>query len=151
MVNDTLRKVRPLVETLNQKFQKEYKHSNYQSMDELMIKFKGRNAMKQYMSKKAVKRGYKVWICADPVTGCVSQFEVDTRKPSPNDDFASDTLGSGVVKNFCQAINCNEYNVHLLVVSTTFEHHLASWSFCKKITFTLLGQSEPAKKTCSKK
>ena len=76
--------------------------------------------MKQYMPKKPVKRGYKVWFRADPVTGYMSQFEVYTGKPSQNDDFASDTLGSRVVKNLCQGINCDEYDVPLLVVFDNF-------------------------------
>ena len=96
------------------------KHLNCQSIDESMIKFKGRNTMKQYMPKKPVKRGYKVWVRADPVTGYMSQFEVYTGKPSQNEDFASDTLGSRVVKNLCQGINCDEYDVLLLVVFDNF-------------------------------
>ena len=44
------------------------------SIDEAMVAFKGRSSMKQYMSKKPIKRGFKVWVRADAVTGYVSVY-----------------------------------------------------------------------------
>ena len=35
------------------------------TVDEAMIKFKGRSKIKQYLPKKPIKRGIKVWILAD--------------------------------------------------------------------------------------
>ncbi|GBP55035.1 hypothetical protein EVAR_46331_1 [Eumeta japonica] len=44
-----------------------------------MIKFKGRNYLKQYMPKKLIKRGYKVWMkCAE--SGYCLDFEIYTGK-----------------------------------------------------------------------
>ena len=41
-----------------------------------MIPFKGRSSMKQYMPKKPVKRGFKIWMRADAVNGYVSELDV---------------------------------------------------------------------------
>lgn len=50
------------------------------SIDEAMIAFKGRSSMKQYVPKKPVKRGFKVWVKADAVSGYVSEIDVYTGK-----------------------------------------------------------------------
>lgn len=54
---DKLFKLRPLIE----RFMRECSVSKSQSIDECMVKFKGRSSLKQYMPMKPVKRGYKVW------------------------------------------------------------------------------------------
>ncbi len=57
-----------------------------------MIKFKGRSSLKQYLPKKPIKRGFKVWVRADSWNG--SDFEVYTWK----EESAEVALGSKVVK-----------------------------------------------------
>ncbi|ERL91043.1 hypothetical protein D910_08385 [Dendroctonus ponderosae] len=47
------------------KTQKYYNPHNCIAIDESMIKFKGRSALKQYMPKKPIKQGYKIWALAD--------------------------------------------------------------------------------------
>ena len=42
-----------------------YKPACENSIDEAMIPFKGRSSMKQYMPKKPIKRGFKIWVRAD--------------------------------------------------------------------------------------
>ena len=42
----------------------------------MMIKFKGRSSLKQYMKQKPIKRDYKVWVLADTLTGYVYNFEI---------------------------------------------------------------------------
>ncbi|XP_018377831.1 PREDICTED: uncharacterized protein LOC108770657 [Trachymyrmex cornetzi] len=44
-----------------------------------MIRFKGRNSIKQYLPMKPIKRGYKVWVRADKY-GYVCEFQIYTRK-----------------------------------------------------------------------
>lgn len=48
------------------------------SVDEAMIPFKGRSSLKQYMPKKPVKRGLKVWVVADVKSGFFLDFDVYT-------------------------------------------------------------------------
>ena len=48
------------------------------SVDEAMVKFKGHLGMKQYLPVKPVKRGIKVWVCAEASSGYVCDFQVYT-------------------------------------------------------------------------
>lgn len=66
---DKLHKVKPLLEVLNGNVRKVYKPSSVVTVDESMIPFKGRYVLKQYMPKKPVKWGYKVWCLCDSHTG----------------------------------------------------------------------------------
>ena len=63
-------KVQPLVDSLLEAFQSVYNPQRDTSVDEAMIRFKGKSTLKQYMPNKPVKRGIKVWVLADPSNGC---------------------------------------------------------------------------------
>lgn len=76
--HDKLHKVRPLLDLLNKNIGKIYDPSSFVTIDESMIKFKGRCVLKQYMPLKPIKRGYKVWCLADAVTGFILAFIVYT-------------------------------------------------------------------------
>nr|CAH7733294.1 unnamed protein product [Callosobruchus chinensis] len=89
---DKLHKVRTLTNLLNGSFCKPYKHSTSESM----IAFKGRSAIKQFMPKKPVKRGYKVWCLADSQTGYICKFDIYTGK-SADAEKGSYGLGEKVV------------------------------------------------------
>ena len=78
--HDKLFKIRPLFEAVNRKFLEEYQPSQNLSVDEAMIAFKGQLAMKQYLPLKPVKRGIKVWMCADASNGFVCNMQVYTGK-----------------------------------------------------------------------
>ena len=60
-----LGKVQPVIDSLHESFQSVYAPGKNVSMDEAMVPFKGRSTLKQYMPKKSVKRGIKVWASAD--------------------------------------------------------------------------------------
>ncbi|KAF2883604.1 hypothetical protein ILUMI_22571 [Ignelater luminosus] len=78
---DKLYKLRPCLNSLLESFQNCYKSGEYQSIDENMIRFKGRSRLKQYMPPKPIKRGYKVWVRAD-INGYVNEFQkYKSRKP----------------------------------------------------------------------
>ena len=55
--------------------------------------------MKQYMPKKPVKRGFKVWVRADSETGYVSEFNVYAGKVPGEPELG---LGGNVVKRLTQ-------------------------------------------------
>ena len=125
---DKLHKVRPVIDALNKKFQNVYVPSNCHSIDESMILFKGRSIMKQFMPKKPIKRGYKVWVRADPVTGYISQFEVYTGK-SPS-AASQDPLGSRVVKSLCESIHGSNYDYPVLII---FDNFFTSFELMKDL------------------
>lgn len=65
---DRLCKIRQIMDILNNSFRDNCIESQTQSIDESMVKFKGRCRMKQYMPKKTIKRGYKIWARCDSET-----------------------------------------------------------------------------------
>ena len=74
--HDKLYKLRPLLDSMNYAFMHHAVSSSSQSIDEGMVIFKGRHSIKQYMPLKPVKRGFKLWIGADALSGYVYQFDV---------------------------------------------------------------------------
>lgn len=105
---DKLYKVRPMLDILQRNFRINYKPSEKVAIDESMIKFKGRSSLKQYMPKKPVKRGYKVWTkCAD--TGYCLDFDVYTGKKG---DKVETNLGARVVKQFCEDLKGKNHKVY---------------------------------------
>jgi len=54
-------KVRKLIDHFNGKFSEVLSNDKEQSIDEHMIKFKGRSGMKQYIKSKPIKWGFKFW------------------------------------------------------------------------------------------
>ncbi|CAF1505516.1 unnamed protein product [Adineta ricciae] len=77
---DKLYKVADFLNLLLQNFQTHFDLGEKLTIDEMMIKFKGRCAFKQYIKDKPVKRGYKVWALADASTGYIYNFEIYTGK-----------------------------------------------------------------------
>lgn len=77
---DKLFKVRPFLNHLNTKYMVLFSPSRHLAVDESMVGFKGRSSLKQYMPKKPIKRGFKIWVCACSQTGFVLSFDVYTGK-----------------------------------------------------------------------
>jgi hypothetical protein len=80
------------------------------AVDELMMPFKGRSSMKQYMPMKPVKRGYKVWCLADSRTGFVGQFYIYSGRRDTQ-GYSSFSLGERVVLSLCDIY----INAHRLI------------------------------------
>ena len=81
-----------------------------------MIKFKGRSTLKQFMPKKPIKRGYKVWMRCNE-TGFASQFHVYTGK---SDEIAEKNLAERVVKNLCEPIFGKNHHLFMDNFFTTY-------------------------------
>ncbi len=79
---DALFKVRPLLDLVSPKLEAEYHPHEHISIDEAMIKFKGRLSFKQYMKAKPTKWGIKVCVLSDTTNGYVCRFQVYTGKNS---------------------------------------------------------------------
>ena len=75
---DKLTKVRPLITVCERNFHDALVPSRDLSVDEAMIRFDGRLAWKQYMPKKPVKWGIKLWCLCDANTGYCLAFSVYT-------------------------------------------------------------------------
>ena len=66
-----------------------------------MIKFKGRCSLKQYLPKKPIKRGFKIWALADSVNGYVYDFQIHKGK----DGNRTASLGEHVIKDMVKDIH----------------------------------------------
>ena len=75
------RKVKPLLDVLSDTFFKQYSPSQELSVDECMIKYKGRCKGKVLMPKKPIKLGYKVWCCSCSCCGYLCTFQLYEGKP----------------------------------------------------------------------
>lgn len=76
-----------------------FQPDRYISVDERMVKSKGRSGIRQYLRDKIVKWGYKLWVLADSNSGYTVQFSVYTGKretPSVNG------LAFDVVTSLCE-------------------------------------------------
>ncbi|CAG5054080.1 unnamed protein product [Parnassius apollo] len=93
--HDKLYKLRPMITDLNEVFMNEM----YDSSRQCMVKFKGRSNLKQYMPKKPIKRGFKIWARCDATTGYMYQFQIYTGK---GDSAENEGLGYNVVMSLCQ-------------------------------------------------
>ena len=91
---DRLGKVRPVINAINASVKNNYQPSRDIVVDEAMIPFQGESCLKQFLPKKPVKRGIKVWCLADSTNGYVHNFDVYTGKGSQSSEG---TLGSRVV------------------------------------------------------
>ncbi len=105
---DRLGKVRPLIDHLSLQFTALYNPLKNVAVDEAMIKFQGRSALKQYMPMKPIKRGIKVWVLGDSTNGYFSRFEVYTGKK----DTRQVGLGEHVVKTLTSELKGKNHHVY---------------------------------------
>ena len=106
---DRLGKVRPLLTYLQSRFSAVYTPGRELAVDEAMIKFQGRSSLKQYMPKKPIKRGIKVWVLADSANGYFCRLEVYTGKKGPNPEK---NLGERVVKGLTKDFHGRWHRVY---------------------------------------
>ena len=93
---DRLGKIRTTLEYLASQFKSVYNPGQEIAVDEAMIKFQGWCSLQQYMPKKPIKRGIKVWVLGDSSNGYFSRLEVYTGKKG---NSVEKNLGSRVVKD----------------------------------------------------
>ena len=98
--HDRLGKVRLVIDHLSAKFAEVYHPHKEVAVDEAMIKFQGRSSLKQYMPKKPIKRGIKVWVLGDSQTGYFSKFDIYCGKGSS----PKKNLGTQVVKTLTEPL-----------------------------------------------
>ncbi|CAK9809214.1 PiggyBac transposable element-derived protein 4, partial [Anthophora quadrimaculata] len=73
-----------------------------------MIKFKGRSSIKQYLPKKPIKRGYKLWLLADK-SGYCYRFDVYTGKVG---NQITKNLGEKVVNTITSNLVGKEHKIY---------------------------------------
>ena len=106
---DKVFKLRPLLTSLSDSFKANFTPGQNLSVDEAMIKGKGRNPIKQYLPMKPIKRGSKVWCIADSQTGYLIDFELYTGKKDSGTECG---LGERVVLDLVGNFKNNNHVVY---------------------------------------
>ena len=121
--HDKLFKVRHFLSTLIESYQKSYKMEREISVDEMMIKYKGRLSFLQYMPKKPHKWGIKAWALAEAGSGYCWNFAVYTGKDGTTKD---DALGTRVVLDLVKNLAGKGHHVY-------FDNYYTSPTLCHKL------------------
>jgi hypothetical protein len=105
-------------------FQKNYKFGRRGSIDETMVKFKGRSNLKQYLPAKPIKRGYKISSLCDFITGYLFNCRIYLGK---DDVVDNETLfGERVVLTLIDGHNFEENHLY-------FDNFFTSLSLLEKL------------------
>lgn len=115
-------KVRPFISELKTNFKKCLNPHRCIAIDESMIKFKGRSTLKQYMPKKPIKRGYKIWALADS-EGYLFDFDIYTGKTK---DYVEKRLRGKVVLRLVEGL---EHKEHCL----SFNNYFNTYNLLKEL------------------
>ena len=100
---DKLTKVRFVHDFLRAKCMKYWQPNEQISIDERMVRNKGRYSFRQYIKDKPTKWGMKVWVLADSITGYTYNFLVYTGKSGDRDRHANG-LGYEVVMSLSKQL-----------------------------------------------
>jgi hypothetical protein len=73
---DRLHKIRELHDLIRTRSQAAYYPAQHLTIDEAMVGFQGRHKMKQYVMRKTVPTGFKIWTLVECSTGYVYNFDV---------------------------------------------------------------------------
>ena len=125
---DKLYKIRPLITALNENFQKFRLPEQIQSIDESMVRFKGRSTLKQYNPMKPIKRGYKLWSRAD-MTGYIYEFDVYQGKMGTSDNASKKQFGLG--GSVVQKLTSSLHNANYIVMMDNFFSSLDLFEYLK--------------------
>lgn len=108
--HDKLFLIRPVLDEVLQNCLRNYNPHRNVSVDEAMVKFRGRLAFRQYLPAKPTKYGIKVWMRADPTNGYVNEFQVYTGKDNSNPEVG---LATRVVLDLTRRISGRHHIVNV--------------------------------------
>lgn len=96
-------KIRTLLSLVKESFQQFDIFEECISVDEMIVKYYGRNSLKQFIRGKPIRFGYKLWaVCG--VSGYCYNFDLYCGKSSKNEDDDGLLLGTKVVLKMLEAV-----------------------------------------------
>ena len=107
---DRLWKIRPVIEAIVTACRTNYRPHRELAIDEAMVAFKGRSSLKQYLPMKPVKRGFKIWVCADSHNSYVCEFECYTGRIGERIETG---LGGSVVTRLSRDLVGKNYHIYM--------------------------------------
>lgn len=108
-LNDRYWKIRPVLEILHKTFHDCASPTENISIDEMMIPFKGKSNLKQYIQSKPKKWGFKIWVQANS-NGYVNCFE--PYQASTQDRSKYGPIGDSVL-NLCHALHGKNHKLFM--------------------------------------
>lgn len=109
---DKFWKIRPVAKYLHETFHTSVVPEERQSIDEMIVPFKGKSSLKMYMKQKPKKWGFKLWIRASS-TGYISCFELYQGKIEGRPQRSKfGPIGDTVVR-LCHDIHSKNYKVYM--------------------------------------
>ena len=121
--HDRAFKVRWLIDYLNERFLQSVDPEANQSVDEHMVKFKGRNIMRQHIHNKPIEWGFKMWYRCAPKSGYLYEMDIYTGKKEVT-EFG---LGESVVLKLTEKLNGSFCRIF-------FDNFFTSPSLMRKLT-----------------
>ena len=118
--HDKLFKVRYFLSQLMESYQSSYRMERELSVDEMMIKYKGRLSFLQYMPKKPHKWGIKAWALAEAGSGYCWNLTVYTGK---EESATEDALGTRVVVDLVKSLAGKGHHIY-------FDNYYTSPTLC---------------------
>lgn len=109
---DPLYKIRPIIDMTKDTYLHVFQPGQSLSVDETMVKFKGRLSFKQYLpSKPSTKWGIKIWSLCDSETGYLLRFSVYTGREVQQ--VCKDGLAERIVKNLLGGLENRGHVVYM--------------------------------------
>ena len=107
---DRLQKIRPFLKICQKTFRFGFNLAQELSVDEGMVKFKGRLGFIQYIPMKPTKRGIKVWMLASPANGYLHELGVYCDKSDGM--YGEHGLGYGVVMKLTEPYHNRGHHIY---------------------------------------
>nr|XP_034194807.1 piggyBac transposable element-derived protein 4-like [Osmia lignaria] len=99
--NDRLYKIRPIINYWNHKFDKMYTPEKDKSIDESLMRYKGRLSYKQFNPSKRARFGLKIYKLCDANTGFWSKFKIYTGQDKID---LNDSASENVVMELAESV-----------------------------------------------
>ena len=136
---DKLAPIRDLFETFVQNCLRNYSPSEFVTIDEMLVAFRGRCPFRQYIPNKPAKYGIKIQAMADARTYYTCKMEIYAGK-QPDGPFKVDNSSFAVVTRLISEISGsgrnvtfdNWYTTYPLVVSLLHDHKLSTVGTLRK-------------------
>jgi hypothetical protein len=104
-------RIRPILNKLHETFHAAVDSEECHSVDEMMIPFKGRSSLKQYLPRKPKRWGYKMWVRAG-ISGYVYCFELYQGAHGGRADISDCGAVGDVVIRLCHDLHGKNHKVY---------------------------------------
>ena len=149
LLHDRLFNVRPLISKLNETFAKHYSPSRNISVDESMVRFKGRSMLKQYLPMKPIKWGFKVWCLSCSYCVYLLKFQVYAGQDTEQNFGLAHRVVTDLLCPLYTKCNYVVYRDNFFYITAIVPWTETEWHFCMwNLTYKPHGISPSAVQCC---